>query len=162
MISDAAIRTRLVTLIEEHDPTARVHRRRRYPKNGLLEEYKQLFVSEESNQINVYMIRRLRRDVVLRGIPARVVSATYDYGIRYYRSLIDNDDDGEASEEIAQAAVDSLADKFEADNTLALGATVQHQGLQMALDFEDVLLGDWACHRADLRLRVTVAAVNCD
>lgn len=149
-------------LIREHDSAAQVHRRRRYPKDGRIDEYQRLYMSDELKLINAYSIRRFRREPLMRGIPGRLVSVTYDFGIRFYRHLIDTDDDGAASEETAQAAIDSLAAKFEADITLGLGRTVSHEGLRMPLDFEDVLLGDWPAHRADLRLTVKVSSANCD
>ena len=154
MVSETTIRTAVVNKIIAVDATARVHRRRRYPKQERIEEYRSLFLGTNGT-INAYMIRRLHRVPSVHGVPKRLVSVTYGYEIRFYFGLTDSDNDGAASEETAQARIDQLATAFEADNTLGLGATVGHDGLAMVLDFEDIALGDWACHRARLAIEIT-------
>ena len=147
-------------MIRGVNPPAKVHRRRRFPQQERSEEYQRLYLDEDG-VINTYMIRRLHRVPSLHGIPRRLVSVTYGYEIRFYRGLSDSDDDGAASEEIAQLLIDQLAAVLEADNTLGLGASVGHNGLAMPFDFEDVAIGDWAAHRARLMIEVTAQNVNC-
>lgn len=163
MISEAQLRTTLVQKIQSFDSEARVHRRRRFPAQNRLSEYARLFREGGTGKVNGYMIRRLRRKPLFHGVSRqrRLVSVTYDYQIRFYYGIHDADDDGAASEETAQLKIDLLAEALEADLSLGLGACVKHDGLDMPEDFDDVVLGDAACHRADLRLSVTVANVNC-
>jgi hypothetical protein len=161
MITEAQLRTAIVQTIQAADAAARVHRRRRYPQQNRLAEYTRLFREAESGLINGWMVRRLRRAPALHGIPQRLVSVTFDFGVRFYYSLIESDDDAVASEEAAQLKIETVAAQFEADATLGLGPTVQHSGLEMPTDFEDVILGDSACHRADLRIAITVRNVTC-
>lgn len=163
MIGESTVRTGLVNKIKENDPKARVHRRIRYPKFNRTAEYLNL-LRDEDNLFNAYMIRRVRRTPFLKGIPKRLIAVEYEYEIRFYYGLKDDDDDSVATEEIAQAKIDSLAAVIEAETEqgpLGLGATVSHDGLELPGDFEDRLVGDWAFHRADLRIKVTVRNSNC-
>ncbi|MEK6323624.1 MAG: hypothetical protein AABN33_18440 [Acidobacteriota bacterium] len=160
MVSESAIRTAIVAKIREADDTAKVHRRWRYPAQNRLAEFANLF-RDEQGKINGYMMRRIRRDPEMRGIPARLVSVSQIFAIRFYSQLIDNDDPAIASEENTQARIDALAAEFETDVQMGLGNTVFHAGLQMPLDLVDVILGDAAAHRADFRLEVTTANVEC-
>lgn len=162
MVTDAAIRTALVEKLHASNPTAKVHRRWRWPANNRLAEFANLFrEGGAGTRINGYMIRRIHRTPVMKGIPGRLVSVTFTYAIRFYAHLIDSDDDGVASEEALQLMIDANAAGFEADVQMGLGKTVSHTGLQMPQDIIDVVLGDAGAHRVDYRLEVTVANVNC-
>ncbi|MGA9769306.1 MAG: hypothetical protein WBV94_09715 [Blastocatellia bacterium] len=160
MIAESALRSAIVAIIQSSDSTARVHRRWRYPSQNNLAQWLELF-RDENQKINTYWVRRVRRIPFLSGVPKRLARVEYVYEIRFYFGLIDSDVNEEASEELAQAAIDSLAGLFEADNSLGLGRCVTHSGLALPNDFEDVLLGDWGAHRAVMRLEVTAANVNC-
>ncbi|HEX8091832.1 MAG TPA: hypothetical protein VF762_23465 [Blastocatellia bacterium] len=160
MVSESQIRSAIIAVISANDGKARAHRRWRYPAQNRLAEWVNLF-RDEDQKINAYMVRRVRRFPTLRGIPGRLVKVEYVYEVRFYLGLFDSEDDSAASEEIAQARVDSLAASFEADVTLGLGRCVSHGGLELPTDFEDVLVGDWAAHRAVLRISVEVANVEC-
>jgi hypothetical protein len=164
MVAEAAIRTAMVAKITAADGTARVHRRRRYPPQGRQGAYADLFRidSDPKKKINGYMIRRLRRVAVMKGIPGRLWKVTHTYQITFYSHFVESADAGVASEESAQLAIETLAAAFESDVQIGLGNTVSHTGLQMPLDFTDVVFGDGAqAHRADLTLEVTTTNVNC-
>jgi hypothetical protein len=160
MVSDTQIRTAFIALIVAEDGKARTHRRWRYPAQNRLADWVALF-RDEDGKLNGYMIRRVRRFPTMKGIPGRLSKIEYVYEIRFYFGIFDSSDDALASEEIAQARIDSLAARFEVDVTLGLGRCVTHGGLELPNDFEDVVIGDWPAHRAVLRVSVQVANANC-
>ena len=163
MVSETQLRSAIVAKVRAGDSKARVHRRWRYGAQNRLAELIAIY-RDEDGRLNAYFIRRLRRfPTMKKGIPNRLTKVEYDYEIRFYFGLLDSDEDDVASEEIAQARVDSLAAGFEADATLGLGRCVTHSGLQLPSDFEDVIIpgGDWPAHRAVMRLSVEVANVEC-
>ena len=149
-----------MTAIQAADNKARVYRRWRYPAENRLAEWAALF-RDVDRKLNCYWIRRVRRFPTIKGTPGRLAKVELVYEIRFYFGLFDSNDDAAASEEIAQARVDTLAAQLEADVTLGLGRCVGHGGLELPNDFEDVLIGDWPAHRAVMRLSVEVANVNC-
>jgi hypothetical protein len=164
MISEPTLRSALVVKIKENDPKARVHRRIRYPKANRIAEYLNL-LRDEDNLFNAYMIRRVRRTPTLRGIPQRLVQVEHQYEIRCYFGLKDDDDDSVATEEIVTAKLEALAALIETETEqgpLGLGATVSHDGLELPTDFEDKIIGDWAFHRPNLRITITVKNSNCE
>jgi hypothetical protein len=160
MIEEPTLKSAIAATVQANDALARVHRRWRYPSQNRIAQWLELF-RDDDQKINTYWIRRLRRIPFLSGVPKRLAKVEYVYEIRFYFGLIDSDVDAEASEELAQAKIDSLAGLFEADSTLDLGRCVTHSGLALPSDFEDVLIGDWVAHRAVMRLEVTVANVTC-
>lgn len=161
MISESEVRSALIGKIRENDAKARVHRRIRYPKQNRIADYYNL-LRDEDNLFNAYMLRRVRRMPTLKGIPQRLVAVEHLYEIRFYFGLKDDDDDSVATEEIVQSKLESLAALVEADTSLGLGATVSHEGLELPSDFEDKVIGDWAFHRPNLRIAITVRASNCE
>jgi hypothetical protein len=160
MVSEAAVRSALIAQIAANDAKAVVHRRIRYPRQGRIDEFNKIY-RDEDGRINCYMVRRVRRTPVLKGVPLRLASVEYEYEIRFRYGLQDDEDDAVASEEAAQAKIDSLALLLEADTTLGLGQSVSHAGLILPGDFEDRLIGDWPAHAGDLRIVFKVANVNC-
>src|SRR5436305_403968 len=97
----------------------------------------------------------VRVDRVIAPTEKDIDSVTYTYEIVFRYALTEDDDDQVASEETAQALIDSLAALFESDNTLGLGRCVTHEGLQLPQDFDDVVFAEKACHRAIMRIAVT-------
>jgi hypothetical protein len=160
MVPETQTRTALVTTIQGVDPVAKVHRRRRIPKDNQIGEWARLNVDAEK-KVNSYHIRRLRRIPEMRGIPKRLVKVTHLYEIRFYFGLKDLDDDSTASEEIAQQRIEDLAAAFEASPTLGLGASVSHSGLGLPNDFEDVQVGSYLSHRALMQIAVEIMNVSC-
>src|SRR6185503_6439111 len=152
--------TAIVERIQDADPAAKVHRRFRYPAQGRLAAYIDLF-RDDAGKINGYMVRRVNRHPEMKGIPGRLVSVTHIYSIRFYSHYADIGVDDTASEELTQAKIEMLAGRFETDVTMGLGSTVHHTGLQMPLDLVDVDMGGAQAHRADFRLEVTAANVEC-
>jgi hypothetical protein len=159
-VTETQVRSAVVAKLRENDATARVHRRWRYPSQNRIAEWVNLFRGDDG-QINSYQVRRVRRFPTMQGVPKRLIKTEYVYEIKFHFGLIDSEEDSAASEEAAQARIDSLAALMEADVTLGLGRCVTHGGLELPNDFEDVVIGDWAAHRALMRLLVEVSNVNC-
>jgi hypothetical protein len=158
MISEPQVRTAVVGIISGQVPDAKVYRRLRYPAKGQEASYRALYVGT-AGYIHYYGVRRLQLRVEIKGDPGRLIAITYVYGVRVYRSLLDNPNDVEASEELFQAELDgvcSAVNSFPYDLGLGVENGVNHTGLQMPTDFVDVQFGTFKCHRVDLRLEVRV------
>lgn len=161
MISEPTLRTKLVEKIQAIDQNAKVYRRRRYPAQNRIKAYTDLFIDEDK-RVNGYMIRRLRRTSFYKSIPGRLDSVTHVYAIRFYYSIKDTNEDQTATEGIVDAKIEALCASFDEDIHLGFGTCVRHNGLQMPTDFEDILFGDWPCHRADFRIEINVKNANCE
>jgi hypothetical protein len=159
-VSEPAVRTAIVNVFKTVVPDAKVYRRFRWPSQGRDQFYQQYFFGT-AGFVHYYAVRRLQRRPLVRGIRPRLLKITDTYGIRGYRSLLDNDVDGQASEELYQEELESIGTALENDFTLGFGPAVQHAGLIIPVDFVDVQFGQLRCHRVELRLEVARANTTC-
>lgn len=152
LAGEQAIRLKIVETIKAAAPGAKVYPRIRRPKQGSPETYASLYVDDKKN-VHLWFVRRVQRQVEVDAFN-RVQKAVQTYVLMGFYSLVDNEDDGLASETFFQSEIETIAAALESPIFQLDGVT--HRGLTMPGDFTDKFLGDILCHEAICRLVVDV------
>lgn len=154
LASELSARTAIVTTMKSVTGIGAVYPRFRRPlKEGTAAEYGRLFVDQDG-RINFWMVRRVQRAPVLDNFN-RIVSVIQVYALIGHYGVVDNDDDGEASEAQFQLEIEAIADALAANSNLGLDG-VSHRNLAVPVDIDDRYLGDYLCHYVECRLVVDV------
>jgi hypothetical protein len=167
MITEPAVRTAIVNIIQTAAPNAKVWRRYVRPPGGQQSDFDAIFRGLDRT-IHVYFIRRVQRVPTVNGTAGRLVKVTHTYAIAASRAVKNTGyqfaatADTQASEELFQAEIEAIGAAFETtpfDLGFGIGAGVAATGLQMPSDFTDKMVGNIFCHCAALRVSVITSNI---